>query len=212
MHHEPKPPDAGDDQELVRRAAQGDEKAFEALVRLKRERVFWIANRIIGNEEDARDIAQSVFIRLWKVLPQYDPAQSFDTWLYRITVNLAIDQYRSRGPVKSFSPLEEREAESRAARAPATAGGDPLASLTAADLRTVFERLAARLGEKQRAVFVLSQIEGMPNEEIARAMGISPSTVRNHLFQARRSLQEGLRLLYPEYYRAAKGRTELPES
>ncbi len=125
MHHEPKPPDAAEDQELVRKAAGGDERAFEALVRRKRERVFWIANRIVGNEEDAREIAQSVFIRLWKVLPKYDPAQSFDTWLYRITVNLAIDQYRSRGPARTFAPFEEGGGAATGDRAPVTAETTP---------------------------------------------------------------------------------------
>ena len=79
-------------------------------------------------------------------------------------------------------------------------------------MKQIFEKLASRLGERQRAIFVLSQIEGMPTEEIARMMGISHSTVRNHLFQARRSLQEGLRLFYPEYYRRMAGRgKENPE-
>ena len=69
------------------------------------------------------------------------------------------------------------------------------------DVKTIFEGLASKLGERQRAIFVLSQIEGIPTEDIAQIMGISHSTVRNHLFQARRSLQDGLRRSYPEYFR-----------
>ena len=210
MHDGPQQPEREEDRELVRKAVQGDEEAFEALVRRKRERIFWIAYRIVGNEEDAREIAQTTFIRLWKALGKYDPKQSFDTWLYRITVNLAIDHYRSRGPVKTFEPLEEGERMRPDAQAPGPIASDPLAALTGSELRAIFEKLAARLGEKQRAIFVLSQIEGMPTEEIARVMGISHSTVRNHLFQARRSLQEAIRLLYPEYYRSGKGRGEPP--
>ena len=190
-----------EDRSLAIQAAGGNEPAFEALIRRKRERVFWIAFRIVGNEEDAREIAQLTFIRLWKVLPKYRPEQSFDTWLYRITVNLAIDLYRARGPAReslSLSDEEESRKESASLRA---SSGDPVEALAGAELKAIFESLASRLGERQRAIFVLSQIEGMPTEDIAQIMGISHSTVRNHLFQARRTLQEGLRALYPEYFR-----------
>ena len=203
MQEKTQPPDREEDAELVRRAALGEEPAFEALIRRKRERVFWIAYRIVGDEEDARDIAQATFVRLWKVLGKYRPDQSFDTWLYRITVNLAIDHYRSRGPARDTIPLREGEEPRIEASARGAPSGDPLEALAGAELRRIFGTLAARLGEKQRAIFVLSQIEGMPTEQIAKIMGVTHSTVRNHLFQARRSLQEGMRLLYPEYYRAA---------
>jgi len=199
MHKDELPPDGEGDRELVLKAASGDEQAFEALIRRKREKVFWIAYRIIGDEEDARDIAQQTFIRLWKVLDRFKQEQSFDTWLYRITVNLAIDHYRSRGPARENVPLPEGgDPEPEAsARRPAT--GDPRQALAGSELRAIFDKLAARLGAKQRAIFVMSQIEGVPTEEIARVMGISHSTVRNHLFQARRTLQEGFRQHYPEY-------------
>src|SRR5206468_8605077 len=98
-------------------------------------------------------------------------------------------------------PLQEGEEPRVEASARRPSSGDPLEALAGAELRTIFEKLAARLGERQRAIFVLSQIEGMPTEQIAQIMGISHSTVRNHLFQARKSLQEGLRRLYPEYAR-----------
>src|SRR5213593_3889113 len=107
MHKEQEPSEREEDRKLVLQAASGDEEAFAALVRRKREKVFWIAFRIVGDEDEAREIAQLTFIRLWKVLPKYRPDQSFDTWLYRITVNLAIDRYRSRGPAREAVPLDE---------------------------------------------------------------------------------------------------------
>ena len=173
------------DSELVRKAVQGDEGAFETLVRRKRERTFWIAYRIVGNEDDARDIAQSAFVRLWRVLPKYRPDQAFDTWLYRIVVNLAIDHYRTRGPARATVPLMEDDEPRVEASQRAQPLGDPLEALTGAELGRIFEMLASRLGEKQRAVFVMSQIEGIETEQIAAIMEISQSTVRNHLFQAR---------------------------
>lgn len=201
----PEPPGSASDADLVRRAAGGDEAAFETLILRKRERIFWIAFRIVGNEEDARDIAQATFVRLWRVLGKYRADQSFDTWLYRITTNLAIDRYRLRGPARVSVPLEDVGEPRNEPGSGAGSIGDPLAALTGRELGKIFETLAARLGEKQRAIFVMSQIEGLPTEEIARVMGISHSTVRNHLFQARRSLQDGLRQFYPEYARRPGG-------
>jgi len=208
MSDQPESPETREDSRLVIEAAKGDEGAFSELVRRKREKVFWIAYRIVGDQEDARDIAQAAFIRLWKALKRYKPEWSFDTWLYRITVNLAIDHYRSRGPARVTVPLPQAGEPEPPPPAGFPRPPGPLEELTRAELGAVFEELASRLGERQRAVFVLSQIEGMATEEIAEVMNISPSTVRNHLFQARRTLQESLKRLYPEYYRAARGGTK----
>lgn len=203
MRQEPDSPEREEDRRLVQEAVLGSEKAFEALIRRKKERVFWTAYRIVGEEDAAREIAQATFIRLWKVLGKFQQDQNFDTWLYRITVNLAIDHYRSRGPSREMVPLKDDEdpaVESSFTPPPS----DPLKALEGAELKKIFETLAAKLGERQRAIFVLSQIEGMPTEQIAEVMGITHSTVRNHLFQARRSLQEAIRVQYPEYYRSGK--------
>src|SRR5262249_46263679 len=149
MHKEPDPPDREEDRELVRRAAEGDEAAFETLVRRKRERVYWIAFRIIGDQEQAREIAQATFIRLWRSLAKYDPAQNFDTWLYRVTVNLAIDRYRSRGPARAFLPLEGGPGEPGEETHADTRTEGPFEALRGAELARIFESLASRLGEKQ---------------------------------------------------------------
>ena len=196
------------DADLARMAAGGDERAFERLISRKREKVFWIAQRIVGNEEDAREIAQKTFIRLWGVLGKYRADLSFDTWLHRITVNLAIDHYRVQGPARASVPLIEEEEPAIESSARPASSGDPLEALTGAELARIFNSIASRLGAKQRAIFVMSQIEGMPTDEIGRLMEISASTVRNHLFQARHSLQEALRSSYPEYFR--KGRSAKP--
>src|SRR5437870_3357919 len=143
----PETQDSRSDAELARLAAAGDEEAFEALIRRKRERVFWTAYRIIGDEEDAREIAQATFVRLWKVLGKYRPDQSFDTWLYRITTNLAIDRYRLRGPARCSVPLQDGEDPLYEASVRPPALGDPLAAMTGRELGRIFETLAARLGE-----------------------------------------------------------------
>ena len=184
--------DDADESVLIRKAAGGDRRAFEDLVLRKRERVVRTAYQITGDLEDARDVAQGVFLRLWRVLQRFDLEKRFDTWLYRITVNAAIDFIRERGPKGFLQPLPDDAGErlSDPRRGPSE-------SLDASELQRVFLRLAAQLAPKQRATFVLKDIEGLDTADVARALGITESTVRNHLLQARRVLREGLLRDYP---------------
>ena len=139
-----------DETDLIREAAGGDAGAFEELVLRKRERVVRTAYQITGDLEDARDVAQWVFVRLWKVLRRFDPGRRFDTWIYRITVNAAIDLLREKGPRGGLQPLPED------LPAPPGDGVAPAErSLDLAELQRAFLHLASRLAPKQRAAFVL---------------------------------------------------------
>lgn len=178
--------------ELIRAAAGGDRNAFHDLVLRRRERVVRTAYQIVGDLEDARDVAQGVFLRLWRVLQRFDLERRFDTWLYRITVNAAIDHIRDRGPKGFLQPLPDDADERLAGDAP---GAD--AAIERSELQRAFLRLAAGLAPKQRATFVLKEIEGLDTADVARALGITESTVRNHLLHARRILREGLLRDYP---------------
>jgi RNA polymerase sigma-70 factor (ECF subfamily) len=197
----PEPIGMLDERELIRRARRGDQQAFELLVGLKREKAFRVAFNITGNEDDAKDVAQTAFIRLWSSLRRFDENSRFDPWFFRIVVNLAIDFYRKahRAP-----RLLEPPADDEAGALPAEALPGAEADLMRAELRKIFNRLASELAPAQRAVFTLKEIEGVPTDDIARILGIRASTVRNHLMQARRLLQEGLRRRYPEYARGAR--------
>jgi RNA polymerase sigma-70 factor (ECF subfamily) len=180
-----------DEGELIRAAADGDTDAVDELVRRKREQVVRIAYQVTGDWEDAVDVSQGVFVRLWKGLRRYDPSRRFDTWLYRITVNAAIDFVRARG--RSLQPLPDEPQELPAA----TAGPTAESALDLAELRRAFARLSARLAPKQRIAFVLREVEGLETAEVARIMNVAESTVRNHLLQARRVLRHGLEREYP---------------
>ena len=85
-----------DDRQLVETIRKGEPQAFEQLVRRKTSKVYSLCYRIIGNSEDAKDISQLVFIKLWENLQKYDPAYAFDTWLYRMVTNVAIDFMRNK--------------------------------------------------------------------------------------------------------------------
>jgi len=182
----PSPPD--DELELIRAAAAGERRAFDELVRLKRARIVRTAYQITGDMDDALDVAQGVLLKLWQGLDRFDFRRRFDTWVYRITVNAAIDLLRARGPKGFLQPVPGDDRELPLAVAP-----DAAEALDRRELQRTFLRLAATLAPRQRAVFVLREIEGQDTAEIAAALGVTESTVRNHLHQARRILREGLR-------------------
>lgn len=188
-----------DERALIRLCRHGDQRSFEQLVALKRDKAIRIAFNIVGDEDDAKDVAQQAFIRLWSAIRGYDETMRFDPWFFKIVVNLAIDHYRRNQKriqiLAASAPLETAEGHPEAG--PAAPAAD--APLMRRELRGIFNRLAAGLGPAQRAVFTLKEIEGAETAEIASILGIRESTVRNHLMQARRILKEGLRRWYPEY-------------
>ena len=133
-----------------------------------------------------------MFLKVWQGLARFDPARRFDTWLYRVTVNASIDVLRSRGPRGGLQSLAGSEEPADAARSDA-----PERRIDTGRLQQAFLRLAARLAPRQRAAFVLREIEGLSTAEIASVLDVTESTVRNHLLQARRALRAGLEREYP---------------
>jgi len=190
------------DRELVSSARAGDMLAFEALVARKTPAVIPIARRIVGNLEDARDVAQMAFLRIWERLEDYDEAYSFNTWLYRITTNLSIDFLRSarsreRAHGATLHLVRQREETSGLQTARAAEDGE---------LARLFERVSARLSGKQKAAFVLREMEDRDTREIAEILRCAESTVRNHLFNARRILRREIRRLHPGLFRPRRER------
>jgi RNA polymerase sigma-70 factor (ECF subfamily) len=184
------------DRELAALSRAGDPVAFETLVARKTPAVVSIARRIVGDVEDARDVAQMVFLRVWEQIARYDETWSFNTWLYRITTNLAIDFLRSarsreRAHGATLHLVRQRE-ESTA--------GETTRAAEDGELSRLFERIAHRLSGKQRAAFVLREMQDCDTVEIAEILGCGESTVRNHLFNARRILRREIERLHPGLY------------
>lgn len=181
------------DRELAGQARLGDLLAFEALVARKTPAVLAIARRIVGDREDARDIAQMVFLRVWEQLARYDETYSFNTWLYRISTNLSIDFLRStrsreRAHGATLHIVRQREESSIFETTRAAEDGE---------LARLFERVSHRLSAKQKAAFVLREMQDCDTQEIARILQCGESTVRNHLFNARRILRREIERLHP---------------
>jgi len=185
------------DRELAIRARGGDMVSFETLVTRKTPAVVSLARRIVGNVEDARDVAQMVFLRVWNELHRYDETYSLNTWLYRIATNLAIDFLRSS---RSRERAHGATLHLVRAREESTAT-DATRNAEDAELVRLFETVSDRLSEKQKAAFVLKEMQDCETREIAEILGCGESTVRNHLFNARRILRKEIGRLFPEFLR-----------
>src|SRR5262245_47533299 len=173
------------DSELVQRTLAGDQSGFELLVRRYEERAWWAAYHLLGDGEEARDIAQEAFLRAYKALARFDFGMSFYTWLYRIVVNLSIDAMRRRGRLRPVS-LEDIPGGLSAPN-PDTAPGQRIESEeTTARVREVL----AKLPEKYRTVMTLRELDGLSCKEIASIVKSTHATVRWRLHIARRMFKE----------------------
>jgi len=183
---------------LVRLARAGDQDAFRQLVERKRDRVFRVAWQHLGNADDARTVAQGVFVRLWQNLDKYDETRAFDTWLYQVTAHAAIDHHRRRKARPAEAPLDD-------ALHAAAAAADPVET---SELRRVLHSLVGELSEKMRLAFLMREVEGLSTAEVAEALGTTQSTVRNHVFTARKLLREAIETRYPELGRSMGSQDE----
>src|SRR5436309_14388953 len=188
-----------DDRELVQTIRGGDADAFEQLVRRKTSKVYALCYRIIGNAEDAKDISQLVFIKLWENLEKYDPQYAFDTWLYRMVTNVAIDFLRNK-------QSRENAVNSNLRLVRTSADAEQGVVVQRKEIENVFNDVSSVLSPKQKTIFVMREMDDLPSSEIARVLGCRESTVRNHLFNARKLMQQQLKTRFPEYARLWKER------
>jgi len=172
---------------LVERARGGNTAAFEQIVIRYQRKVLATAWRMLGNEDDARDAAQEVFLRAFKYLAGFKADQDFAGWLHRITVNVCRDAGRKRSRV-AFTSFEDE----RNAGVLDHAASDE--NLEAAAIRSEQRRLVAdaldTLTKKERAALVLRDLEGLPTDEVARLLGTSEATVRSQVSAARAKIKQ----------------------
>ncbi len=183
-----------DDREVARAARDGDEAAFEKLVRRHSAGLHRAVARVLADDSEAWDVVQMSFVRAWQRLSSYDDRYSFATWLYRIGTNLAIDLLRSRtSRERAHQAGMDHHLRLIGDREPVAARVD------GAEVDRIFGQLVGVLTPQQRGAFVLRELEGRDTAEVAAVLGCSPTTVRNHVFQARKALRKELEERYPEY-------------
>lgn len=168
-----------DDFELIRRSQTGDTEAFGALVVKYQSRLFTMICCLVGDENDAWDLAQEGFVKAWRSIQRFESRSSFYTWLHRISLNLALDFLRRRG---SRGEVELDDA------LPSFLPG-PRTNYERAEMREGINAALAQLSPEHRAVIVLREIEDMTYLEIAEVLELSQGTVMSRLFYARKRLQ-----------------------
>ncbi len=187
------------DTELLVEIRQGNRRAFDDLVARKTGPLLNLAYRLIGDREEAKDLVQLALLRAWQHRSRYNARWSANTWLYRITTNLGIDYLRARNTRR-----EKAEPVRHHLRSVHSRPGVGLEKLMADEALAILRDLASDLSLRQRKAFWLREVEGLSSREVGEVLACSESTVRNHLFAARRKLREELSQRYPEYAALAR--------
>ncbi len=171
--------------ELVGRAQAGDADAYEELVRKHQQRVLAIVGGVLRRREDIEDVAQQVFVKAYFSLKRFDMRATFSTWLYKIAVNECCDYLRKKRarPLLYEADLSEEQVRMLAAydRGP----GATVDAERRAELRELLDRLLAELGDEDRLMLVLKEVEGLSVEEIGEVVSLNVNTVKVRLFRAR---------------------------
>jgi RNA polymerase sigma-70 factor (ECF subfamily) len=194
--------EAEEDRALIAKAQAGDRAAFRKLVERHQRRAFAIALGLVRDENDARELVQDAFLRVYKSLPSFQGSSSFFTWLYRIITNLSIDLIRKPGrQVGDLDEMRFEADESQEADFPFLSridGADPGEVVRRAEIAKRLQAALDALPPYHRGVIVMREIEGMSYEEMAQAMGVSKGTIMSRLFHARQKLQRALVDCYTE--------------
>lgn len=176
-----------DERRLLQKAQEGDRKAFEALVALHSRRVYNLALGYTGRHHDAEEIAQTVFVKVWKALPQFRGASAFSTWLYRLTLNACTDHYRRERKRRGDLSLDDPDLSPIRDAAPS-----PEEIVIQREEEAILRKALAELPEQHRVILILREMDGLDYQEIAQVLELQVGTVKSRLARARRALREKL--------------------
>ena len=177
--------------QLIKKAQRGDRDAFAQLLERYEKQVYHQALRMVNHPEDAADITQEAFFKVWQGLPSFQGDSSFSTWLYRLTNNVCIDFLRREKKRKGDASLDDDSRDLTAALAdPAPT---PQRVLEQKELHRALAAGLAKLSEEHRQVLVLREVNGLSYEEIGQVLDLTPGTVKSRMARARLSLANFLR-------------------
>jgi len=176
--------------EIIRRAQAGDPDALTQLIVSQQHYVYSIAMSVLKNPDDAADLAQEAFVRLFRALPQYNGESRFTTWLYRLVVNLGRDELRRRGrQVPMLVPsADEEDQDELSSVADDDRWSDPALALDSRELREDVRRALAQLEEHYRLVLTLYYFDDMKYNDIAEVLDIPLNTVKSHIRRGKERL------------------------
>jgi RNA polymerase sigma-70 factor (ECF subfamily) len=164
---------------IVEKAKAGSKAAFEQLVTAYESKVYHLALRYTGSHDDALDISQDVFLRVWRCLPRFDFRSAFSTWLYRITVNVCTDFVNKKKETLSETGDLPDIAEKRD-------------DYSAAETRQMLSQALLKLNEDHRKIILMRDVAGLSYQEIADALGLEMGTVKSRINRARSEIREYL--------------------
>ena len=182
------------EEQLIRRAQQGDNDAFEQLLLLHQKKVYNLCLRMSANPDDALDLSQEAFIKAWRSIGQYQFEASFSTWLFRLTSNVCIDHLRRKkrrqetSLTESFDDSDEGEEFTLPDAAPL-----PEEQAITNETKLALAQAMERLGPEHREILQLRVVEDLPYEQIAEILDIRVGTVKSRLARARLSLRKILK-------------------
>ena len=200
--------EAEEDRGLIAKAQAGDTTAFRALVERHQRRAFAIAFSLVRDENDARELVQDAFLRVFKGLGSFQGGSSFFTWLYRIITNLSIDLIRKPG--RQAGDIDDKRLEGDETIEPdfpllsRIDGADPSDVVRRREIAARLQLALDALPSYHRGVIVMREIEGLSYEEMAQVMGVSKGTIMSRLFHARQKLQRALVDCYAEQVGAVR--------
>jgi len=181
---------------LMLRVRDDDPVAFGELVELYQHRLVTVMQHLVGNKEEAEDLAQEVFLRVYRVRKKYRPRAKFSTWLFTIANNLALNALRTRQRrpvvplnVHDSGPLGPRPAEQLVR----DRAGQPGERIQQQELATIIQRALEGLNERQRVAVILNKFEDMNYAEIAEVMNLTTKAVKSLLSRARENLRQALK-------------------
>src|SRR5690349_1447450 len=180
------------DDELVKLAQAGDRRAFDELVERYRDKVYRLGFKILRHEEDAAEALQDAFLSAYRGLKNFKAESTFSTWLYRIATNAALMKYRKRRD--GHVSLEQSQSSNEDAEPIQLTdwSTQPVQDLLDAETRDVMEEGISRLSEELRTVFVLRDVEGLSNAEVADVLHLTVAAVKSRLHRARLELRARL--------------------
>ncbi len=181
------------EQELVRRAREGEEAAVRLITQRYNRRLFRVARSILRDDAEAEDVVQETYVRAFTGLEHFRGDAGFGTWITRIAMNEALGRVRRRRPTVEWESYGENRTQAEIVDFPGSAAGvDPERLMAQGEIRTLLEKAIDELPDAFRAVFVARIVEGMTVEETADLFGLRAETVKTRLHRARNLLRDAL--------------------
>lgn len=178
---------------LVNKARGGDEEAFGELVKMYHQRVYNLAYGMVNNAEDAAELVQQTWVKVWNKLGSFKEDAKFFTWVYRVASNTGLDFLRHKSRLREdvlldgVEPAVNPDLDRAASQNPR-----PDRELAQAEIREVFEKSLDSLSPDHRMALILREVDGLSYEEIAKILGCRKGTVMSRIFYARKKMQEKL--------------------